>query len=140
MIGIDLRLRNTSVGYAPRFIEDGQVLGLLPAHGEFAIANVVDVRGSIVSWLSAACELVSRKHNGVVVVGQHVLNLLSETAASHLHCLAGKLIQPFPPSPRPCNRASPWYVETEVFRARLEIAIHVTASKRSVSFSNYGFK
>ena len=63
---LHLRLRNTSVNYAPGFIEDRQVPRLFPAHGEFAIANFVDVGGSVVFWLSVARELVSCNHNSVL--------------------------------------------------------------------------
>jgi hypothetical protein len=90
--------------------------------------------------LPIAREVVSREHNGVVIVGQDVLNLFLKTASCQLHCHTGELIQPFFTPPRPCYRTATGDVEAEIVRAGLKIAIHVAAQKRCVSLSDRRFK
>ena len=88
------------------------------------------------SWLSVPCELVSSEYNRVLLVGEHVLNLFSETALRYLHCHSGKLIKPFFAPPCACYRTATGDIEGEIFGAWFEVTLHVAASKRCVRLSD----
>src|SRR5579864_381904 len=75
-----------------------------------------------------------------MAVSEHVLNIFAKTSASYLHCRSGKLIQTLFALPGPCYRTVTWDVEAEIFGARFQITIHVSASKRCVSLSDGRFK
>jgi hypothetical protein len=54
---------------------------LLPALGELATPNGVDVRSPVVPLLSIAGEVMPGKYHRMLIIRQHILNVFSETAS-----------------------------------------------------------
>jgi hypothetical protein len=66
---------------APGLLKRVWVTWLLPALGELAIPNGVDVRSPVVPLLSIASEVMTGEHRRMPIVHQHILDVLSETAS-----------------------------------------------------------
>jgi hypothetical protein len=81
-----------------------------------------------------------RQDDRVVIVCQHNFNLFVESAAHDRHGLSSEIVQALATDIVARNSAVAWYVESEVLGTGSKIAVDVTATKRSVSLTDYCFQ
>jgi hypothetical protein len=74
--------------------------------------------------------------NGMLVVGQHIVDLFVKCAGRDGHSFAGKIVQALSSCPDPGNASAARHIEGKIARARSHVAINIAAAERGVCFSN----
>ena len=82
---------------------------------------------------------MTRQHNGVLFVCQHILHFFVKRAARDLHRLAGQVIEPVFADEDPGDPSTPRHVELEILGARPQVSVDIATAERRVGFSNRRF-
>jgi hypothetical protein len=72
-----------------------------------------------------ACEAMPRKHDRVLVIRQHVLDLFLKRPARNRHGFAGEVVQPLPAYLGSQDSTSAWDVECELVGAGLQVSTDI---------------
>src|SRR5262249_19069719 len=78
---------------APCVVKRGLISRLLETAGQFAVTDLVHMCGSVCSRYAVTGETMPRKHDGVMIVSEHVFNYFPKRAARDLHRLRGERVQ-----------------------------------------------
>jgi hypothetical protein len=101
----------------PCVIERSGITRLLEAPAELAALYFVDVRGPVFFGAAAARAAVAREHDRVVIVGEHIFNILVKRPVRDGHRLLGECVQPSPADVRPRDATVAGHVDLEVCEA-----------------------
>jgi len=101
-----------------------------------SVVDLVDVRRFVISGDTVACEVMPCQDDGMLLIREHVFDLLLEGSTRDLHRLAGKFIQPRFTYVDARDAAAAWRLKDKIGRTRLQIAVDITAAKSRVSFAN----
>jgi hypothetical protein len=83
---------------------------------------------------------MSSEYDSMLIVCQHILNLLVEGPGGDVHSFGGKVVQALLPGPNAANTPYTGHVESKITRAWGQIAVDIASAKSGVCFSNDCFQ
>jgi hypothetical protein len=98
--------------------------------------DLIDVRRPVIHRIAVPRKSMSRQHDGVIIVSQHIFNLFLERPTRDLHRLSGEFIQTLFADIPSGDPAPTRHVKSEIFRTRPQIAVNITATERGVGFAD----
>ncbi len=104
--------------------------------GEFALADIIDVRGPVIFRSALTCETMPCKDYGVFITRQHLFNLFAKRSIRCGHSLTCEFMQPLFVDVGARDSPATRYHEREIVGAGPQISIDITATECLVGFAN----